>query len=60
EISVRCSKGTYIRSLAYDLGQSLGTGAYLRSLRRIAIGDFSVEDALDIDAAVKAINEISL
>ncbi|MFT4568438.1 MAG: tRNA pseudouridine55 synthase [Saprospiraceae bacterium] len=60
EISVRCSKGTYIRSLAYDLGQSLGTGAYLRSLRRTAIGDFSVEDALDIDAAVKAINEISL
>jgi len=45
---VTCSKGTYIRSLAHDLGQVLGTGAYLSSLRREAIGQFSVADAWDI------------
>ena len=60
EISVRCSKGTYIRSMAYDLGQSLGTGGYLRSLRRTAIGDYNVEDAYALDDAINAINEISL
>lgn len=43
---VRCSKGTYIRSLANDFGKALGSGAYLASLRRTAIGDFHVEDAL--------------
>ena len=40
-----CSKGTYIRSMANDFGESLGVGAYLSSLRRTKIGDFSVEDA---------------
>ncbi|WP_300601373.1 tRNA pseudouridine(55) synthase TruB [Niabella sp.] len=47
---VVCSTGTYIRSLAQDFGQALGCGAYLSSLRRTRIGDFSVEDALTIDA----------
>lgn len=47
---VACSKGTYIRSLAHDLGQKLGTGAYLKSLRRTKIGDYSVDDALTPDA----------
>jgi len=42
---VCCSKGTYIRSLAKDFGQALGTVSYLTSLRRTHIGDFSVEDA---------------
>ncbi|MDB5256428.1 MAG: tRNA pseudouridine synthase, partial [Chitinophagaceae bacterium] len=46
---VACSKGTYIRSLAHDLGQRLGTGAYLKSLRRTKIGDYSVDDALTPD-----------
>ncbi len=48
EISFRivCSKGTYIRSIAHDLGQELGTGAYLSALRRTRIGDFSVEAAV--------------
>jgi len=45
---VRCSKGTYIRSLAYDFGNALGSGAYLSSLHRTAIGEFRVEDALTI------------
>jgi tRNA pseudouridine55 synthase len=45
EISVRCSKGTYIRTLAEDIGQALGCGAHLLALRRRAIGRFSLEDA---------------
>ena len=43
--TVGCSKGTYIRSLAHDIGQDLGVGAYLTQLRRTKIGDFSVADA---------------
>lgn len=46
---VVCSKGTYVRVLAHDLGEKLGCGAYLSSLRRTAIGDFRVEDALTIE-----------
>jgi len=42
---VGCSKGTYIRSLAHDIGQELGVGAYLTQLRRTKIGEYSVEDA---------------
>lgn len=44
-----CSKGTYIRSLARDLGESLGVGAYLSQLCRTRIGKFKLEDALSID-----------
>lgn len=43
--SVRCSAGTYVRTLAHDLGHALGTGAYLEALRRTAIGEFRVENA---------------
>ncbi|MDC7997196.1 tRNA pseudouridine(55) synthase TruB [Gilvibacter sediminis] len=46
---VACSKGTYIRSLANDFGKALDNGAYLSALRRTKIGDYSVEDAMDID-----------
>ena len=45
-IRVRCSAGTYVRSIAHDLGQSLGFGAHLKSLRRTAIGNFSVDKAI--------------
>ena len=48
DFAIRCSKGTYIRSIARDLGDILGCGAYLSRLRRTKIGDFSVENALDI------------
>lgn len=44
-----CSKGTYIRSLANDLGRAVDSGAYLSSLRRTASGGFSVEDAWQMD-----------
>lgn len=52
EFLVRCSKGTYIRSLARDLGQKLGSGAYLSELRRNAIGNYKVENALIIDEII--------
>ncbi|MFC7348168.1 tRNA pseudouridine(55) synthase TruB [Chryseobacterium zhengzhouense] len=45
---VGCSKGTYIRSLAHDIGQEIGVGAYLTQLRRTKIGDYNVEDATDL------------
>lgn len=47
-LTVYCSKGTYIRSLARDIGVQLGCGGYLASLRRTAIGSFTVENALTI------------
>ncbi len=43
--TVGCSKGTYIRSLAHDIGQELSVGAYLTNLKRTKIGDYSVENA---------------
>lgn len=57
---VRCSKGTYIRSLAHDVGQKLGCGAYLSSLRRTGSGSFRVEDAWQVDTLIKAIKTLPL
>jgi tRNA pseudouridine55 synthase len=48
-LRVRCSKGTYIRSLAHDLGTLLGCGGHLTALRRTASGGFSIEQALALD-----------
>ena len=48
---VVCSSGTYVRSLAHDLGQQLGCGAHLDSLRRVRSGDFSVEHAVPLEHA---------
>lgn len=45
DFTVACSKGTYIRSLAHDIGQKLEVGGYLAALRRTKIGEFSVENA---------------
>jgi len=50
---VACTKGTYIRSLAHDLGQKLGCGAHLTTLRRSASGKFDVADALPLDAVLQ-------
>lgn len=50
---VACTKGTYIRSLAHDLGQKLGCGAHLTELRRSASGKFDVVDALPLDAILQ-------
>lgn len=46
---IKCSKGTYIRSIANDLGKRLDSLAHLTALRRTAIGDFNVNDALTVD-----------
>lgn len=51
-IRVDCSKGTYIRSLARDLGEALGSGAFLSSLRRTGNGGFSIDDAISLDDAL--------
>jgi tRNA pseudouridine55 synthase len=48
-IRIRCGKGTYIRSLARDLGEELGSAAYLKALRRTRIGEYDVDNALTID-----------
>lgn len=45
DVRVRCSKGTYIRSLARDIGEALHSGAHLTALRRTQVGDYRVEDA---------------
>lgn len=52
-ITVDCSKGTYIRALARDLGEALGSGAFLSSLRRTKNGGFTIEDAIDLESAIK-------
>ncbi|MFL1010880.1 tRNA pseudouridine(55) synthase TruB [Flavisericum labens] len=52
---VVCSKGTYIRSLANDFGKALQSGAHLSALRRTKIGDFSVNDAVTIEAFIKTL-----
>ena len=46
DFRIKCSKGTYIRSIAHDFGQALGSGAHLAVLRRTKIGDFDVADAI--------------
>lgn len=48
-VRVHCSAGTYLRSIAHDAGQILGCGAFLKSLRRTASGDFKIEDAHTLD-----------
>ena len=53
-IDVTCSPGTYIRSLAHDLGQCLGSGAYLSSLVRLASGRFTLEDATSLERLAEA------
>lgn len=47
---VTCTSGTYVRSLAHDIGRALGTGAHLGSLRRTSIGPFRLEDARTLEA----------
>ena len=51
-IRIVCSKGTYIRAFARDLGEALGSGAHLSGLIRSRSGDFRVEDALSLDQAL--------
>ncbi|MDE6484109.1 MAG: tRNA pseudouridine(55) synthase TruB [Duncaniella sp.] len=54
-LRIVCSKGTYIRALARDIGEALGSGAHLTALRRTRVGDVSVDRCLSIDQAVELI-----
>ena len=53
-----CAKGTYIRSLARDIGALLGCGGYLTALRRTAIGEFRVENAVRISEVMEQVGNI--
>ncbi|MFR9620734.1 MAG: tRNA pseudouridine(55) synthase TruB [Rikenellaceae bacterium] len=57
-IRVECSKGTYIRSLAHEIGQELRSGGYLSGLRRTRSGDFRVEDGWQLEDFLKKLEEI--
>jgi len=57
-LRILCSKGTYIRSLARDLGISLESGAYMSELRRTAIGEFSVENSLKLNIFEEKLNNL--
>ncbi len=54
---VSCSKGTYIRSLAYDLGKLLNNGAYLKALNRTRIGNFYLKDAFELTELIDYIKQ---
>lgn len=51
--SISCTKGTYVRSIAHDLGQKLGCGAHLETLRRTASGKFNVADSFALDDVLR-------
>ncbi|QQS28598.1 MAG: tRNA pseudouridine(55) synthase TruB [Sphingobacteriales bacterium] len=55
EVRIKCSKGTYIRSIASDFGKLLQNGAYLSALCRTKIGNFNLKDAWELESLVKAI-----
>ncbi len=57
DFRVVCSKGTYIRSLAYDFGKALHSGAHLSALRRTKIGDFSVEKSASIESFIERLKD---
>ena len=57
KIRVQCSKGTYIRSLAFEIGEALESGAYLRSLRRTRNGGYTVEQAHTLDQFMEKLQE---
>lgn len=56
QFRVRCGKGTYIRALAHDVGQSLGVGAHLTKLRRTAIGAYQVQEAWDMQKLISVLD----
>lgn len=62
DITVRivCSKGTYIRALARDIGAALGSGAHLIALRRTRVSKFSISDCMTVDEALRTIAETEL
>ena len=59
-VRVVCSKGTYIRALARDIGAALNSGGHLTALRRTRVGDVKVEDCLSVEQAVDMLNNIEI
>ena len=57
DFEIQCSKGTYIRSLAHDFGKALNSGAHLSALRRTKIGDFSVDNAISVEAFIESLKK---
>lgn len=55
-LDITCSSGTYIRSLAYDIGEALGVGAHMSALTRTRSGNFSLSDALNLDTLLERTN----
>jgi tRNA pseudouridine55 synthase len=53
QFRIACTKGTYVRSIAHELGQKLGCGAHLATLRRCVSGKFDIADAVTLDAVLK-------
>lgn len=53
-LDVRCSKGTYVRTLCHDIGQALGCGGAMSGLRRTAAGDFTLDQAITLDGLLQA------
>lgn len=60
ELRIVCSKGTYIRALARDIGEALGSGAHLTALRRTRVGAYTSADALDMDTALELVRTCPL
>jgi len=60
EIEVSCSKGTYVRTLAEDIGKMLGTGAHLTALRRLKAGPFTLADSITMDELTKLVESGAL
>jgi tRNA pseudouridine55 synthase len=58
--AIECSSGTYIRSLVHDMGQKLGCGAHLAEISRTAVGEFSLDQAIEIDELAEAAREDKL
>lgn len=59
-VRVVCSKGTYIRALARDIGEALGSGAHLTALRRTRVGDVRIEGCLSVDQAAELIRTVEI
>lgn len=59
-VRVVCSKGTYIRALARDIGEALGSGGHLTALRRTRVGDTTVDKCLSVDEMVKWLQEVEI
>lgn len=60
KVRVVCSKGTYIRALARDIGKALGSGGHLKSLCRTRVGDVKLADCLSVDQAAELIRTVTL